>query len=545
MCIYLSVVDFASHSTKLMIVRLDCIRKRVSRAAKRDFSGPSIQQVGTYVQQAHSSKSIKGKSRSVSKQRTKPHIVDDNTTSCNNQGNKVYTPRPICKDVACTFNFTIFCNKSDQGWYLSYSSGHNKCSPYHKHHLPINIEHISISLRHLPPAIDTFIIHLLNERVPPSTITKLVSQHYGKTISEQSVFKQRDNISYSLLKETSDLPYGTPVERLIAEFSMKSDVSFMYVTHDIDSGFVTHQKRKHDSRSKEIALEEDFIKVYQDDIESWRKLLKVGDSQQILVAFAWCHDEELRRAKMFPEFLACDTTFGVTKEQRNLFLFAGIDGNNKVFTAFRCFMPSKETRAYNWALRVAFRHLLGDSILSYNQCIASDQELAMYQPIRAMIGAVTCLNKSRHRLDKYHLLKKEWLDKVSLKVSGEEATTIIDILLGMLTDLFDYVETEDEMKLTIKHFKRYYAKVKSQLKSEYVQQEVEAIALSIETNLSFICNCYFKDVTTFGFLGDSIVEAANSGLKSGGVNVSTNMTINNSGSAQLKITENQAQRKNK
>ena len=135
------------------------------------------------------------------------------------------------------------------------------------------------------------------------------------------------------------------------------------------------------------------------------------------------------------------------------------------------------------------------------------------------------------------------MDKVSLKVSGEEATTIIDILLGMLTDLFDYVETEDEMKLTIKHFKRYYAKVKSQLKSEYVQQEVEAIALSIETNLSFICNCYFKDVTTFGFLGDSIVEAANSGLKSGVVNVSTNTTINNSGSDQLMMTKNQAQRK--
>ena len=36
-------------------------------------------------------------------------------------------------------------------------------------------------------------------------------------------------------------------------------------------------------------------------------------------------------------------------------------------------------------------------------------------------------------------------------------------------------------------------------------------------------------VSTFGFLGDSIVEAANSGMISGSVNVATNMTINMSG----------------
>ena len=101
------------------------------------------------------------------------------------------------------------------------------------------------------------------------------------------------------------------------------------------------------------------------------------------------------------------------------------------------------------------------------------------------------------------------------------------------------------MKLTTKYFHRYYAKVKSQLKSEHVQQEIEAIALSIEPNLKYICNCYFKDVTTFGFLSDSIAEAINSGLKYAIVNLSTNMTINNLSSAQLNITENQVHWKNK
>ena len=37
------------------------------------------------------------------------------------------------------------------------------------------------------------------------------------------------------------------------------------------------------------------------------------------------------------------------------------------------------------------------------------------------------------------------------------------------------------------------------------------------------------NVSTFGFLSDSIVETANSGMKSGSVRVSTNMNVNFSG----------------
>ena len=107
------------------------------------------------------------------------------------------------------------------------------------------------------------------------------------------------------------------------------------------------------------------------------------------------------------ECMACDTTFGVTKEQRNLFLFGGIDDTKKLFSIFRHFIPSKEARAHNWALSVAFRHLVGEKILSSNQCIASDQDLVMYSPIRSMIDFLPCLQNFTLCLDKYHLLIKE------------------------------------------------------------------------------------------------------------------------------------------
>ena len=132
----------------------------------------------------------------------------------------------------------------------------------------------------------------------------------------------------------------------------------------MDSGFVTYRKTKGDDQ--QLLDDSDdgntgnaaYISVYQNEVESWRKLLKVGNDDKLLVAFAWCHDDELQNAKKFPEFWASDTTFGVTKEQRNLYLVAGIDDNNKVFTMFQYSMPTKEARVYNWALRIAFKNLI-------------------------------------------------------------------------------------------------------------------------------------------------------------------------------------------
>ena len=87
---------------------------------------------------------------------------------------------------------------------------------------------------------------------------------------------------------------------------------------------MSHQKVKDEKFDKKVTVNDNFLHVYQGEVESWRKELKAFSSDKILVAFAWCHEEELQLANMFPEFLACNVTFGVTKEQINLFLIAGI-----------------------------------------------------------------------------------------------------------------------------------------------------------------------------------------------------------------------------
>ena len=52
--------------------------------------------------------------------------------------------------------------------------------------------------------------------------------------------------------------------------------------------------------------------------------------------------------------------------------------------------------------------------------------------------------------------------------------------------------------------------------------------MSIESNMEYLCDYKFIDITTFNFVGDSIIEASNNGLKRGDGTVSTNLNIDTS-----------------
>ena len=119
---------------------------------------------------------------------------------------------------------------------------------------------------------------------------------------------------------------------------------------------------------------------------------------------------------MFPEVLSVDVTFGVCREQRNLLRFCGVDGNFKVFEAMNCFMPSKQFKAYEWAVSVAFPQLSQTNALQFNSIITSDQEENLVRSVELLIKrddnqGIGC-SFARHRLDMYHIFIKEWKSKV-------------------------------------------------------------------------------------------------------------------------------------
>ena len=119
---------------------------------------------------------------------------------------------------------------------------------------------------------------------------------------------------------------------------------------------------------------------------------------------------------MFPEVLSVDVTFGVCREQRNLLRFCGVDGHFKIFEAMNCFMPSKQYKAYEWAVSVAFPRLAHSSSLRFNAVITSDQEENLMRSIKKLIyenvGKGKSCQNAKHRLDMYHIFIKEWKNKV-------------------------------------------------------------------------------------------------------------------------------------
>ena len=130
-----------------------------------------------------------------------------------------------------------------------------------------------------------------------------------------------------------------------------------------------------------------------------------------------------------------------------------------------------------------------------------------------------------------------------VSVSGKEANTILKNMFINASIFVYYPESEDEMKMCIHHHQRYYNSVNEELKSDHTCKSIGEVAMSIESNMEYLWHYKFIDVTTFDFVGDSIIEVSNSGLKRGDVNnVSTNMNIDISTFTQLQIGKKQARK---
>ena len=99
----------------------------------------------------------------------------------------------------------------------------------------------------------------------------------------------------------------------------------------------------------------------------------------------------------------------------------------------RCFMPLKEAKTYHWGTRTTLRHLVTYSTLSFEICITCDQELTIYQSLRAMFQNVICLYKYRNRLDTYNLLTQGWATQVIVIISDKEIKPMIKYILLMLS----------------------------------------------------------------------------------------------------------------
>ena len=149
------------------------------------------------------------------------------------------------KNDTCLFQLHIFHNTSNNKYYIK--SQTNKCNGikvgvYYRH-LQIQSAHIPNKDDHLESAVHYFIIHRLKEQQSPSRRSNLIFTQYNIVLPNSAIRQYRLKLMYLLLMKTIGQPYDTPIDRFITDFSKKNDIIYLHVTHEIQSGIVTHKKK--------------------------------------------------------------------------------------------------------------------------------------------------------------------------------------------------------------------------------------------------------------------------------------------------------------
>ena len=508
---------------------------KVSKIYKKDFLPNKLQQKNTIIQQPHSSTSIKNRSRSA-------------TNKLAHSGGKFAlkspekTRRSNSRKCSCDFNISIIFHTETNSWYLkkkkivSSDSDHQ----YHTNHIWIDPNHLSLSKNDLSPTMHDNINQLISSGTSIPTIQFIMKHQFNVNLDYSTLYNMRVTHIDNLLKSCSLDPQGSSVDKLISIFKQTKSVSFVYIKHRYNSGFVTYRKNRHNHTSEQITTYSDLesANLPSSTIQNWRDSITVGKANDVLVAFAWAHDEEIRATEKNPEFLAVDITFGVNRERRDLLLVAGIDGKKRVFTSFRCFIPSKQQHAYTWIMNEAFSHIISSETLRYNQCITCDQELSLNNSITsAVYSSKLSLSNSKMRLDCYHFFKKPWIENVVMKArNSSESKKCLRIMSNWILSWFCYTETQNEFNISFKLFKEYMNNCVNTV-GDVASEEISILIDKIHGKQEYLMNHHFIDVCTFDFLGDSIVESANNPLKSGQFAVSSKMDLACSGHTQVKGTE--------
>ena len=107
-------------------------------------------------------------------------------------------------------------------------------------------------------------------------------------INKSAVETARNDFTIRSLQEIGVDPTGSACDRLLSFFRNRDDVSFIAVSHTVDSGYVTMKKTAQDVNSVEMKSQENEC-IHHDEVLSWRNALKIEDGTKILVAVAWMH----------------------------------------------------------------------------------------------------------------------------------------------------------------------------------------------------------------------------------------------------------------
>ena len=102
---------------------------------------------------------------------------------------------------------------------------------------------------------------------------------------------------------------ASSAEKLVQSFGKRDDVNYVYVTFGLSDGLmlVTSKDRTKLGTNKSWSSDEGLPS--REELIDLHKSNRLSEDGKLLLIFMFCSNEEIRLMRMFPEFIACDTTF--------------------------------------------------------------------------------------------------------------------------------------------------------------------------------------------------------------------------------------------
>ena len=177
-------------------------------------------------------------------------------------------------------------------------------------------------------------------------------------------------------------------------------------------------------------------------------------------------------------------------------------------------MPSKQMAAYVWPIAYALPYLLGVDTTRRVRCISTDAEKALVEAINIATNRKYFANV-RHRLDFYHHFTQVWEDNCSLRpFHSDEIKIVLSQIRLWLKSWYTKLESKDEYDCSKTKFDSYVLNHAQMLGGD-LMKGVEKCTHNFEKDINSVGNWNYLLCTTFGFVGSTLVEIANSGIKRG------------------------------
>ena len=236
-----SVVAMVLPYRSLHKVVLACVRRRTYRSrSKLQFEDGKLQASDTIVGKEHQSSSIRGKSRSSTLALANVSGESMQKNSKLVRKNRASSRLAMNKGDECTFSLTIHFSVLNGNWYIHQVQETNKTQLCHCSHLQISPKHLITQKRLIKEDVRIEINSLIVSGASNIVVINHIRRKFSVLISSSLLQEMRNKMIVDIIEERDDEVHcKSSIDRQLAMFMALEKVSYFYVLHNGNTGFVT------------------------------------------------------------------------------------------------------------------------------------------------------------------------------------------------------------------------------------------------------------------------------------------------------------------